>query len=161
MRRALENIPCAVVTISDSRTEETDGSGRLIIESLVEAEHEVPEYRIIPDSIDTIESTMRELLGREDLKVIIMNGGTGITRRDVTPEAVSPFLEKRLDGFGELFRMLSYEEIGSAAIMSRALAGVSSGKMVICLPGSRGAVNLAMDKIIIPQVGHMMLEVEK
>jgi molybdenum cofactor biosynthesis protein B len=161
MKEALEHIPCAVLTISDSRTEETDASGRIIVDSLEGAEHRVVEYRIVPDSVEQIEKTLRELMGREDVKVIIMNGGTGITSRDVTPEAVTPFLEKRLDGFGELFRFLSYEEIGPAAMMSRALAGVSSGKMVICLPGSRGAVSLAMERMVLPQVGHMMLEVEK
>jgi len=161
MKQARKHLPCAVLTISDSRTEGTDGSGRIIIDALEGAGHSVSAYRIVPDSVGEIDAEMRDILESDEIKVVIVNGGTGVTRRDVTPESVAPFLEKRLDGFGELFRMLSYQEIGAAAMMSRAFGGVASGKVVLCLPGSRGAVGMAMEKIIIPQIGHMVLEVEK
>jgi molybdenum cofactor biosynthesis protein B len=161
MKHAKEHVACAVVTVSDSRTEETDVSGRIIIDRLKEAGHTVVEYTIIEDSLEKIESELRNLLEMEGLSVIIINGGTGITRRDVTPEAVMPFLEKKLVGFGELFRLLSYQEIGPAGMMSRALGGISAGKIILCLPGSTGAIELAMTKIVIPQIGHMVLEVEK
>jgi len=161
MKRAREHVSCAVLTISDSRTEETDKSGLLIIDALEVVGHGVVEYLIVPDSVDEIGKTLDDLLAREDIEAIIMNGGTGITQRDITPEVVSGILEKRLDGFGELFRMLSYQEIGPAAMMSRALGGVSRGKVLLCLPGSKNAVRMAMEKIIVPQIGHMVLEVNK
>ena len=101
---------------------------------------------------------MRELLEEDELQVIITNGGTGVSHRDVTVEAIYPLLEKKLDGFGELFRLLTYQEIGTGSIMSRAIAGVAKGKVIICLPGSPGAANLAMDKIILPEIGHMVRE---
>lgn len=161
MKHAKEHVACAVVTVSDSRTEETDVSGHIIIDYLKEAGHKVVSYSIVPDSLEKIESELRNLLEMEGLNVIIIHGGTGITRRDVTPEAVMPFLEKTLMGFGELFRLLSYQEIGPAGMMSRALGGISAGKIILCLPGSTGAIELAMTKIVIPQIGHMVLEVEK
>lgn len=161
MKHAKEHVACAVVTVSDSRTEETDVSGHIIIDRLKEAGHKVVNYTIVEDSLEKIESELRNLLEMEGLSVIIINGGTGITRRDVTPEAVMPFLEKTLVGFGELFRLLSYQEIGPAGMMSRALGGISAGKIILCLPGSTGAIELAMTKIVIPQIGHMVLEVEK
>lgn len=161
MKHARENVPCAVITISDSRTEEDDTSGTIIMEKLEEGEHPVNEYRIVPDRYEVINEAVTELLDREDIKIIITNGGTGITEKDVTVEAVMPLLDKVLPGFGEIFRYLSYQEIGSAAIMSRAFGGTASEKVVICLPGSTGAVTTAMDRIIIPQLGHMVLEVEK
>lgn len=160
MREAREHVPCAVLTVSDSRTEETDRSGRLIIEHLESAGHSVEEYRVVPDSYQGIQEALRDLQGGE-VKVVILTGGTGITRRDVTPEAVGPMLDKELVGFGELFRHLSYREIGPAAMMSRAMGGVSMGKIILCLPGSTGAIRLAMEEIIVPQIGHLVLEVEK
>ncbi len=161
MKHAKENLPCAVITISDSRTEENDVSGTMIMEKLEEAGHEIEEYSIIPDQYERIHEVISNLLEREDIKVIITNGGTGITDKDVTVEAVLPLLDKVLPGFGEIFRFVSYQEIGSAAIMSRAFGGTASGTVILCLPGSTGAVTTAMDKIVIPQLGHMILEVEK
>lgn len=161
MKHAKENVKCAVLTISDSRTKETDVSGPIIMDGLREANHQVVYYNIVPDSLTGIERELRYLIEKEEVKVIIINGGTGVTPKDLTPEAVEPFLEKKLVGFGELFRMLSYQEIGPAAMMSRALGGISAGKVILCLPGSTGAIRMAMEKIIIPQIGHMALEVEK
>jgi len=161
MKQARANLPCAVLTISDTRTKDNDGSGEIIIKGLEANGHRVIEYAILPDSMTEIREAVSGLLRREEVKVIIINGGTGITGRDVTVETVEPLLDKRLDGFGELFRFLSYQEIGPAAIMSRAIGGLACGKIVLCLPGSTGAVRLAMERIILPQIGHMVLEAEK
>jgi molybdopterin adenylyltransferase len=161
MKQARANLPCAVLTISDTRTKDNDGSGEIIIRGLEANGHRVIEYAILPDSMTGIREAVSGLLNREEVKVIIVNGGTGITRRDVTVEAVEPLLDKRLDGFGELFRFLSYQEIGPAAIMSRAMGGLAGGRIILCLPGSTGAVRLAMERIVLPQIGHMVLEAEK
>lgn len=156
--KAPRSLSCAVLTISDSRTEEDDESGQLIKQRLSDNGHRVMAYAILKDEPDAIEKKIDELLGQAELQVIIINGGTGISHRDITIETVSPMLEKTLDGFGELFRFLSYQEIGTASMMSRAIAGVVGGKVILCLPGSPGAVNLAMDKIILPEIGHMVRE---
>lgn len=161
MKHAVQNVPCAVITVSDSRTKDTDESGRIIIEKLNSDGHPVVDYRIVHDHISEIKSAITADLENTEVKVIICNGGTGIAKRDVTVEAVSVFLEKKIEGFGDLFRYLSYEEIGIAAVMSRAVGGVAFGKIILCLPGSSGAVRLAMDKIILPQIGHMVWEVER
>ena len=161
MKHAVANVPCAVITISDTRAQENDESGRTIIEKLKKGGHRVVDYRIVKDSISEIKSVITATLENGDVKVIICNGGTGISKRDVTIEAVSPFLEKRIEGFGEFFRHLSHEKIGTAAMMSRAIGGVAFGKIILCLPGSIGAVSLAMDHIILPQIGHMVWEVER
>ncbi len=157
---ALKSVRCAVLTISDSRTEETDDSGKLIKESLQENGHSLAGYRILKDELEDIKSTVAELLD-SDVQAIIVNGGTGISKRDVTVESVSGLLDKTLDGFGDLFRMLSYEEIGSSAMMSRALAGAAKGKIIICMPGSVGAVALGMKKLVIPELGHMVWEANR
>jgi molybdenum cofactor biosynthesis protein B len=143
----------AVITASDSRSLETDESGRVVREMLEKAGHIVAQYEILPDSPDQIRQAVIEVLPRLD--GIIINGGTGIAARDSTIEAVRPLLSKELEGFGELFRMLSYQEIGSAAFLSRALAGTSHGKIVVALPGSPEACRLAMEKLLIPELGHM------
>jgi len=161
MKHALQSVPCAVITVSDSRTVDTDGSGRLIMEKLRLGGHSVVDYKIVKDNMAEIKGAITASLENSEVKVIICNGGTGIAKRDVTVEAVCPFLEKRIEGFGEFFRYLSYEEIGIAAMMSRAIGGVAFGKIILCLPGSSGAVSLAMDKIILPQIGHMVWEVER
>jgi molybdenum cofactor biosynthesis protein B len=161
MRHAVQNVPCAVVTVSDSRTKDTDESGSIIIEKLNSDGHLVVDYRIVRDNISEIKGAIIANLEKVEVKVIICNGGTGIAKRDVTVEAVSAFMEKSIEGFGEFFRHLSYEEIGIAALMSRAVGGVAFGKIILCLPGSSGAVRLAMDKIILPQIGHMVWEVER
>lgn len=157
-RQAPKAVNCAVLTISDSRTEQNDESGRLIKQELIQKGHQVRAYALLKNDAESIKKRVAELLGQEELQVIITSGGTGVGHRDVTVETIFPFLEKRLDGFGELFRSLSYQEIGTGSIMSRAMAGVACGKVIICLPGSLGAVSLAMDKIILPEIGHMVGE---
>ncbi|MFC2011904.1 molybdenum cofactor biosynthesis protein B [Chloroflexota bacterium] len=156
-----KSVNCAVLTFSDSRTEQTDESGKLLCQKLSENGHRVLAYAVLKDDSEAIRRKLDELLGQDELQVIITNGGTGIGRRDVAVETVSAFLEKTLDGFGELFRSLSYQEIGTASIMSRAVAGVAKGKVIICLPGSSGAARLAIDKIVLPEIGHMVREVSK
>ena len=142
-----------VITASDSRKADNDESGDIIKDALTKAGHSVGFYRIIPDDPDRIRSAVLDNLS--DLDAIIITGGTGISPRDNTFEAVHSILDKEIDGFGELFRMLSYNEIGSAAFLSRATAGISSGKIVVSIPGSPAACRLAMEKLLIPQLGHM------
>jgi len=151
-------VNCAVLTISDTRTERDNESGKLIREKLSQNGHQVMFYSILKNEADSIKKKIDELLSEEELQVIITNGGTGVSHRDVTVDTISPILEKKLDGFGELFRFLSYQEIGTASVMSRAIAGVAGGKVILCLPGSLEAATLAMDKIILPEIGHMVRE---
>ncbi len=158
--KAPRTIAFLVMTISDSRTEATDQSGKLIKQLLIEEGQQVIDYRVIRDEPEQIESLLREALVRQDLDVILLNGGTGISPRDGTYEVVSRLLQKQLEGFGEIFRYLSYQEIGSAAIMSRAIAGVAEGKVIISLPGSSGAVELAMRRLVLPEIGHMVSQVK-
>jgi molybdenum cofactor biosynthesis protein B len=147
------HLKIAVCTASDTRTPETDESGRLIKEMLESAGHVVTHYEVLPDSPERIRQAATENLAAVD--GLIFTGGTGIAPRDSTIEALRPMLSKELEGFGELFRMLSYQEIGSAAMMSRALAGISHGKIVVALPGSPAACRLAMEKLLVPELGHM------
>lgn len=156
--KAPRSVSCAAITISDSRTEENDESGKLIKEKLSQNGHKVIFYSILKNEADAIQKKTYELLEQEEVQVIITSGGTGVSHRDVTIESISPILKKKLDGFGELFRLLSYQEIGTASVMSRAMAGVAGGKVIICLPGSLGAVSLAMEKLILPEIGHMVRE---
>lgn len=157
-QKSPQSVNCAVLIISDSRTEQDDESGRLIKQKLSQNGHQVMAFSLLKNDAESIKKKITELLGQADLQVIIASGGTGVSHRDVTVETISPMLEKKLDGFGELFRFLSYQEIGSASMMSRALAGVVGGKVILCLPGSLGAVTLAMDKLILPEIGHMVRE---
>ena len=150
------SVRCFVLTVSDTRTEETDASGRAIAEMLVAAGHQIAGRAIVKDDADVVRGTMERQLAAPDVQAIISTGGTGITSRDNTYEVVSGLLQKPLDVFGELFRMLSYEQIGSAAIMSRACAGLSAGRIVIALPGSEAAVRLGMEKLVIPELGHLL-----
>jgi molybdenum cofactor biosynthesis protein B len=143
----------AVFTASDTRTPDTDESGRLIREILQHAGHTIVQYEILPDSPERIRRAVTDNVATVD--GLIFTGGTGIAPRDCTIEALRPMLSKELEGFGELFRMLSYQEIGSAAMMSRALAGISHGKIVVALPGSPSACRLALDKLLLPELGHM------
>ena len=156
--KAPRSVSCAVLTISDSRTEQDDESGRLIRQRLSENGHPVLFYSIVKNEVEPIRKKIQELLGQEELQVIITSGGTGVSHRDVTVDTISSILEKKLDGFGELFRLLTYQEIGTPSIMSRAIAGVAESKVIICFPGSLGAATLAMDKIILPEIGHMVRE---
>lgn len=144
----------AVITVSSSRKPDTDTSGKTLIDLLSAAGIGVAHYAIIPDDIERIRSEVRLALSRANC--IIVTGGTGLTPDDVTIEAVAPLLEKTIDGFGELFRLKSYEEIGTAAILSRAIAGVVGGRVVFCTPGSTKAVTLAARDIIIPEVRHIL-----
>lgn len=160
-KNAPQKISCAILTISDSRTEQTDESGKLLKLKLSQSGHRVLFYSILKNEPDAIRQKLEELLTQEELQAIITSGGTGASHRDVTIETISPFLEKKLDGFGELFRFLSYEEIGIGSIMSRAIAGVARGKIIICLPGSIDAISLALDKIILPEIGHLVREVSR
>jgi len=154
-------VSCAVLTFSDSRTEENDESGKLICQGLEENGHKVLDYAVLKDDSEAMRKKISELLSRDGLQVIITNGSTGVSHRDVAVETVSSFIEKKLDGFGELFRHLSYQEIGMASIMSRAIAGMAHGKVIICIPGSPGAARLAMESIILPEIGHMVREVSR
>jgi molybdenum cofactor biosynthesis protein B len=158
---APRTVGCFVLTVSDTRTEATDTSGRAIRELLANAGHRVSGHAIARDDPSQVQQAVRNQLANTDVSVIITTGGTGITSRDSTYEAIDSLLEKRLDGFGELFRMLSFREIGSAAMMSRATAGVVSGKIVAALPGSENAVRLAMTKLLIPELGHLVQQVSK
>jgi molybdenum cofactor biosynthesis protein B len=153
-----KSVSCAVLTISDSRTEETDESGHLLKQRLADHGHALLFYALLKNDSAAIRETLEDLVGRPDIQVIITTGGTGVSRRDVTVETVSPMLEKRFDGFGELFRYLTYQDIGTTSVMSRAMAGVIKSKVVISLPGSLGAVTLGVDRIILPEIGHMVRE---
>jgi molybdenum cofactor biosynthesis protein B len=155
-----KSLSCFVVTISDTRDETTDQSGQLIKTLLAEERQELAGYRIVKDEPNQIKSLLEDLLKRSDVDAIVLNGGTGISPRDGTFEVVSGLLEKRLDGFGEIFRFLSYQDIGSAAIMSRAVAGGAKGKVIISLPGSRPAVDLAMRRLVLPELGHMVSQLQ-
>lgn len=158
---APKRVRCAIITVSDTRTEETDTSGRLLRARLSSQGHQISHYQIVKDEPAQIGPLLDELAGRGDCEAIILNGGTGIARRDTTYDVVASKLEKRLDGFGELFRMLSYQEIGAAAMLSRATAGVYRGTLVILTPGSSNAVALALDKLVLPELAHMVYEVTK
>ena len=155
-------VACAVITCSDSRTEATDDSGKMIRQLLERAGHTHPFHAISKDDPATIRALIEELSARNDIQAIILNGGTGVSRRDNTFDAVSGMLTKTLPGFGEIFRMLSYQSIGSGAILSRATAGiVVSGEkhvLVFSIPGSPDAVQLAMDKLIVPELSHLVWE---
>ena len=152
---------CAVVTVSDTRTEETDRGGGAIVELLAQAGQDVAGKTIVPDDPERVRAAVQAGLGAPEVDVVITTGGTGITRRDGTYEVVSALLEKRIDGFGELFRALSYQEIGPAAMLSRACAGLAAGTIVISLPGSENAVRLAMTKLILPELGHLVREARR
>jgi molybdopterin adenylyltransferase len=149
-------ISCAVVTISDSRSVETDSSGRVIQESLTRAGHRIGFYRIIADDPGQIQALLSEIGDRGDIEAIVLNGGTGIAPRDTTYDALVSLLEKTLPGFGEVFRALSYAEIGSRAIASRAIAGIYRGMVVFSLPGSTNAVKLGLEKLILPEIQHLV-----
>jgi len=142
------------VTVSDTRVPESDVAGALIRERLARAGHEVACYRIVPDEQAAIMSVLEGLARDGAMDAVIVTGGTGLAPRDVTYEAVNRVLQKTMDGFGELFRMLSYEQIGSAAMLSRALAGVLGSMLVFALPGSPAACELALDELILPELGH-------
>lgn len=149
---------CFVLTISDTRTEATDAGGATIRDLLQGAGHVVTGRTIVRDEPEDVRRVVTEQLANPDVQVIVTTGGTGISSRDRTYETIVALLEKRLDGFGELFRMLSYEEIGAAAMLTRACAGLAQRKIILSLPGSEHAVRLAMTKLILPELGHLVRE---
>jgi molybdopterin adenylyltransferase len=150
-----------VITISDSRTEENDSSGRTARALVEAAGHQVAGYRLVRDEPAEVAALIRQIADEKLADAVVTSGGTGISRRDATYEAVIGLLDKRLDGFGELFRMLSYQEIGSAAMLSRAVAGLCGGVVVFATPGSTGAVRLALEKLILPELGHLSFEAHR
>ena len=155
------SIACFVLTVSDTRTEATDTGGRAIRELLETSGHTVSGHAIVSDEPAQVTLVLEDRLSDPATQVIITTGGTGISARDTTFEAVTALLEKRLDGFGELFRMISFNEIGSAAMMSRATAGTVGRKAIFVLPGSPAAVRLAMEKLIVPELGHIVQQLSK
>jgi len=158
---AVLEVTTSVVTVSDTRTPETDTGGQRVADLLTAAGHVVVHREIVPDEPAKIAGALAAQLDRTDVRAVILTGGTGVAPRDLTPEAVEPLLERSVPGFGELFRMLSYEDIGSAALLSRAVAGIARGKVVFVIPGSRGAVQLALEKLILPELGHLAAEAVK
>jgi len=160
-RQAPLRVPTAIVTVSDTRTLETDTGGALVEEMLCAADQPVTGRRVVPDEPEAIRAALHQLIADSGSRAVIFTGGTGIAARDVTPDVLEPELDRLIPGFGELFRMLSYEEIGSAALLSRAMAGLEQGKIVFVIPGSRGAVRLAMEKLILPELGHLAGEAIK
>lgn len=158
---APDNVRCAVLTVSDTRTRDTDASGRLIRDLLEMRGHLVTAYEIVPDDPARIRDVVAGWAGDDDTQAILTNGGTGIAARDTSYEAIAGLLDKRIDGFGELFRMLSFQEIGAAAMLSRAVAGVHRGTLVVAMPGSTNAVKLAMTKLVLPELGHLVYEIGK
>jgi molybdenum cofactor biosynthesis protein B len=152
-------ITTGVITVSSSRNKETDSSGKIITTCLSQAGYHTDYYVIVPDQIDAIQDALD--IGLKQCDCLILNGGTGLTSDDCTIEAVEPLYEKKIDGFGELFRMKSYEEIGPAAMLSRASAGIIRKHVVFCIPGSNAAVNLAMTSLIIPEIRHILTHSRK
>jgi molybdenum cofactor biosynthesis protein B len=159
--KAPATIRCYVITVSDTRTDETDTGGRAVVELLTAAGHTVIAKRIVRDEPEEVAALVRLQAATDHVDVIITTGGTGITRRDSTFEAIDALLEKKLPGFGELFRMLSFQEIGPAAMLSRACAGTCRGKVVVALPGSENAVRLAMTRLLVPELGHLVAETRR
>jgi molybdenum cofactor biosynthesis protein B len=158
---AVASLSIGIVTISDTRTLDDDTGGALIAELVGQSGHVVASRSIVRDDRDNIVSAILDLAGDPAVDVAISTGGTGIARRDVTYEAVSSILDRELAGFGELFRMLSWEEIGSAAMLSRATAGAIGSTAVFALPGSRNAIRLAMERLILPEIAHVVYEIRK
>ena len=152
--RTFVPIDIAVLTVSDTRTEETDTSGRLLVSRLRADGHRLAEKAIVPDDVYRIRACVSRWIADPGVRAVIATGGTGLTGRDGTPEAVRPLLDKEIDGFGELFRAISYEEIGTSTVNSRALGGVANGTLVFCLPGSSGACRTAWDRLLHEQLDH-------
>jgi molybdenum cofactor biosynthesis protein B len=151
----------AVIIISDTRNEKTDESGKIAREIITDSGHEIKAYQIIPNDKAQIRRTVKKLLQNPEVGVILTSGGTGISKRDITIDTLTELLDKEIEGFGELFRRLSYEEVGGAAMISRTTAGATNGKLVFCLPGSKSAVRLALTKLILPGLGHMIKEANR
>lgn len=157
---AIGPLHVSVITVSDSRDEESDKSGRYLKQALAKDEHVLEDYRIIKDEPEEVRQAIDELLEGPS-QVVLLNGGTGISPRDNTYDVVAGMLDKTLPGFGELFRMLSFEQVGAAAMLSRAVAGVAKGKLVISTPGSTNAVRLAWTKLLKPEISHLVWELTR
>jgi molybdopterin adenylyltransferase len=151
----------AVLTVTDTRSRKQDTGGALVLDLLGSAGHTVVDYQIVRDEPDLIIRQVSDWIGRADIDAVITTGGTGIAKRDRTFEAVSSLLERTLEGFGEIFRMLSFGEIGAAAMLSRAVAGTADSTAIFALPGSRNAIRLALERIILPEIGHVVFELRK
>ncbi|HVX63157.1 MAG TPA: molybdenum cofactor biosynthesis protein B [Pirellulales bacterium] len=156
-----QSLSCAVVTVSDTRTVENDTGGQGVIDRLLSAGHTVAAREIIPDEPERMRPLLIALAGRPEIDAVLLTGGTGISSRDQTFETVSQLLDKPLPGYGELFRMLSFEEIGPAAMLSRAVGGVMDRTVVLTMPGSPAAVRLAMERLILPELGHLVREARR
>lgn len=152
--RSFTPLNIAIMVVSDSRTEATDTSGKALVERLTAAGHRCADKAIVADDIYLIRATLSQWIADPSIQVIISTGGTGVTGRDGTPEAAQPLLDKELNGFGEVFRSISYEEIGTSTIQSRAIAGVANGHYIFCIPGSSGACRTAWDKLIKAQLDY-------
>ena len=159
--RARRSVSCFVLTISDTRTRESDASGDAIAQLLLADGHSIVGRAIVRDEPSEVREQVNHHLADPTVEAIVTTGGTGVSRRDSTFEALSALIEKRLDGFGELFRMLSFHEIGTAAMLSRATAGIAVGRPIFLLPGSEHAVRLAMTRLILPELGHIVSELHK
>ena len=155
-RESPVKVGCAVATISDSRTLENDTSGQAVVERVESAGHQVVERTLIPDDLGAISQLVSRWADEEAIDAILLTGGTGIAARDCTPEAVAPLLTRELPGYGELLRMLSYQEIGPAAVLSRACGGLIDQTVVLTMPGSTAAVRLAMDQLVVPELAHLV-----
>jgi molybdenum cofactor biosynthesis protein B len=149
---AFRSLNIAVLTVSDTRTEETDTSGKALVEMLTADGHQLAEKAILPDDKYAVRTLVARWIADDSIRAVLITGGTGMTGRDITPEAVTPLFDKTIDGFGELFRYISYKEIGSSTIQSRAVAGISNGTLVFCLPGSTGACRTAWKGILQEQL---------
>jgi molybdopterin adenylyltransferase len=158
---APHTVRCAVITISDTRTLETDSGGRLIVELLEATGHQIAARHLVPDEPAKISSLLAEIRQRSDVDAVLLTGGTGIGRRDQTFETVAGLLSKTLPGYGELFRMLSFEQVGAAAMLSRAIGGLMDQKVLLTMPGSPNAVQLAMERLIVPELGHLVREARR
>jgi len=158
---APEHIRIAVLTISDTRTPENDTGGDVIQDLMQEAGHEITGRSIVKDEPSSIRTVLVDLLADTEVDAIVTTGGTGIAARDTTYEVVDRMIDKKIDGFGEIFRMLSYEEVGAAAVLSRAVAGAVGTKFIASLPGSRNGVRLAVEKLLVPEISHIVFELKK
>lgn len=160
-RDAPRSVPCFVLTVSDTRTPETDTGGRAIVDLLVEAGHSVLAHQIVRDDPADVARLVGDAIARGEARAILTTGGTGIASRDTTLEAIAALFDKRIDGFGELFRALSFEDIGPAAMLSRAAAGTVRRTAIFLLPGSEAAVRLALTRLILPELGHIVRELDR
>ncbi len=158
---ARASLRVAVITFTDTRDHNTDKSGSIIIDLLKKSGHQMVDYRIIKENPDEMKAGFAELLAQDQIQAIICNGGTGLSRRDNTIEIARPLFDKEIEGFGDIFRLVSYQQIGAAAMLSRATAGINSGRVIVCLPGSSAAVRLAMTRIVLPQLAHMHWEANR